>query len=337
MKAAVFKALGQPLVVESIDNPKPAPNEVVVRVGRCGICGSDLHMTEDSVFGVESGTVLGHEYAGEVMERGSAVRGLKSGDRITVSPLRGCGECPSCLAGQPAWCSSMRLQSGGYAEYATVTERQCVKLPSYVTLEDGALAEPLAVALHGVVQAGMSPGARVLVLGAGPIGLGTAYWARRLGGGHVVVSDLEPWQESRAYEMGATAFYTKSENLIGDVNRAMGGPPDVVFECVGRPGVIAQAIDHVRIRGTVIVLGLCTLPDSFVPFTAVSKEVRIQMSAFFAFREFCTAIDALETDQVRPHALITNTVPLDDMPSAFEELRQRTTQCKVLVDPVAAS
>ena len=287
------------------------------------------------MFSVESGTVLGHEYAGEVVELGSAVRGLKAGDRITVSPLRGCGECSSCLAGQPAWCSGMRLQSGGYAEYSAVAERQCVKLPSYVTLEDGALAEPLAVALHGVVQAGMSPGARVLVLGAGPIGLGTAFWARRLGAGHVVVSDLEGWQESRAYEMGATAFFPKTEALVDEVNRTMGGPPDIVFECVGRPGVIAQAIDHVRTRGTVVVLGLCTLPDTFVPFTAVSKEVRIQMSAFFAFKEFCTAIDTLEADQVKPHALITNTVTLKDMPVVFEDLRRRTTQCKVLVDPVA--
>ena len=115
----------------------------------------------------------------------------------------------------------------------------------------------------------------------------------------------------------------------------MGGPPDIVFECVGKPGVIAQAIDHVRIRGTVVVLGLCTLPDSFVPFTAVSKEIRLQMSAFFDFKEFCTAVDVLEADRVQPHALITGTVSLGETPAAFEDLKKRTTQCKVLINPTA--
>jgi (R,R)-butanediol dehydrogenase/meso-butanediol dehydrogenase/diacetyl reductase len=335
MKAAVFKKLGQPLVVEEITEPSPASDEVIVKIGRCGICGSDLHMTEDPVFGVASGTVLGHEYAGDVVETGSQVRNLKPGDLITVSPLRGCGSCPTCLAGQPAWCTAMQLQSGGYAEYSAVTERQCVKLPASINLEDGALVEPLAVALHGLIQANMSPGARVLVLGAGPIGLGTAFWARRFGASHVVVSDLNVWQESRAYEMGATAFLARSDRLVDSVNEVIGGPPDIVFECVGKPGVIAQAIDHVRIRGTVVVLGLCTLPDSFIPFTAVSKEIRLQMSAFFDFREFCTAVDVLEADRVQPHALITGTVSLDEAPAAFEELKQRTTQCKVLINPAA--
>jgi len=333
MKAAVFKEVGRPLAIENVDEPRPATDEVIVRVGRCGICGSDLHMTEDTDFGVDTGAVLGHEYAGEIVETGTGIRDLHIGDRITVSPLRGCGQCPSCLAGQPAWCSAMQLQSGGYAEYSAVTARQCVRLPSAISLEDGALAEPLAVALHGITQSGMAPGARVLVLGAGPIGLGTAFWARRLGAAGVVVSDLNRWQEDRAREMGATAFFARSDNLIDAVNRELDGPPDIVFECVGRPGVIAQAVDHVRIRGTVVVLGLCTVPDSFIPFTAVAKEVRIQMSAFFTFQEFCMAVDVLESDQARPHALITDTVTLENMPAVFEDLRRRTTQCKVLVEP----
>ena len=333
MKAAVFKAIGKPLVIEDVSEPVPAQDEVLVRVARCGICGSDLHMTEDPVFGVESETVLGHEYAGEVVETGAEVTSLQAGDLVTVSPLRGCGRCPACLAGRPAWCDSMRLQSGGYAEFSTVTERQCVKLPAAMNLEDGALAEPLAVALHGVMQAALQPGARVLVLGAGPIGLGTAFWARRFGAGGVVVCDLDRWQEERALGMGATAFLTRTEDLQTQVVEHLGAAPDIVFECVGRPGVIAQAIEHVRIRGTVVVLGLCTLPDTFVPFTAVAKEIRLQMSAFFDFSEFCTSVDVLEADAAQPHALITDVVSLGETPQAFERLRRRTTQCKVLINP----
>jgi len=333
MKAAVFESIGKPLLIEDVTEPEPGEDGVVIEVGRCGICGSDLHMTEDPVFGVTAGTVLGHEFAGEIVAVGSEVEHLKTGDLVSVSPLRGCGRCLRCLSGQPAWCDSMQLDGGGYAELAQVTERQCVKLPKTISLEDGALAEPLSVALHGVNLSKLAPGARVLVIGAGPIGLGVAFWARRLGANHVAVADLNDYQEQRAYEMGATAFFSSQENLVDAVKEAIGGPPDIVYECVGLPGLIEQSVEHVRVKGTVLVLGLCTRPDSFIPFRAVSKEVCIQTSGFFEFPEFCTSIDALDAGLAAPHALITDTVSLAKMPGTFEALRKRTTECKVMVNP----
>jgi len=333
MKAAVFKQLGQPLAVEDVRDPAPGEDEVVVAVGRCGICGSDLHMTADPVFGIKPGSVLGHEFAGEVVATGRAVTSLKIGDRVSVSPLRGCGKCDTCRAGHPAWCPNGKLGGGGYAQFAVAADRQCVRLPEFVSLEDGALVEPLSVALHGVAVSNLASGAKVLVVGAGPIGLGTVYWARRFGARQVVVTDLNDFQEDRAREMGATAFFATSPDIVEKVNAALGGPPDIVFECVGKPGVLAQCIEHVRIRGTVVVLGLCTAPDIFIPFRAVSKEVCIQTSAFFDYPEFCRVIDTLESRDTTPHALITGTVSLSDMPGAFESLRRRTIQCKVLVDP----
>jgi (R,R)-butanediol dehydrogenase/meso-butanediol dehydrogenase/diacetyl reductase len=331
MKAAVFKALRQPLVVETTADPTPGPGDVVIRVGRCGICGSDLHMTEDPVFGVAAGTVLGHEYAGEVVEIGPGVERLVKGDRVTVMPIRACGHCASCLAGQPAWCPNMRLEGGGYAQYSLASERQCLRLPRTLSLEDGALVEPLSIGLHGVVLANLPPGARVLVIGAGPIGLAVAYWARRLGASRIVVSSLPPLPETLALQMGANACVGAAEGAGDEVVRLLGGAPDVVFECVGRPGMIAECVRQVRPRGTIVVLGLCTVPDTFVPFAAVSKEVRIQTSAFYDQRDFEMAIDALDAGAVAPHAMITDTVSLDDMPRAFEGLRHRTTQCKTLV------
>ena len=333
MKAAVFKKLGQPLEIESLSDPVPLANEVIVEVARCGICGSDLHMAEDPAFGVLPGSVLGHEYSGEVIETGPAVTRFRTGDRVSVMPLRGCGQCPVCLAGKPSWCSTFQLEGGGYAQYSRAAEYQCVKLPGDINLEDAALAEPLAVALHGVVLSEMKMGAKALVIGAGPIGLAAAFWARRLGAAQVAVTDLYNYQEDRAYEMGATAFLCQNENTVEKVNAALGGPPGIVFECVGRPGLIARSIQHAGPQGTVVVLGLCTAPDTIVPFEALSKEVRIQTSAFFHAQEFRAAVDALESGQAAPRALVTDTVALSGMPHAFEALRSRTKECKVLVNP----
>ena len=336
MKAAIFQALHQPLAVVELADPEPQRHQVLISVCRCGICGSDLHMTEDAVFGAKGGDVLGHEYTGEVVEAGADVRELKVGDKVSVAPIFGCGECASCQRGEPAWCAQMALHGGGYAQYAAVAERQCQRLPAHVSLADGALAEPLAVALHGVMQSGMKPGDKVLVLGAGAIGLAVAFWARRLGASQVVVTDLHTYQEARAHELGATAFFGRREHLVDDVNATLQGPPDIVFECVGKPGLIAQSVEHVRPRGTIVLLGLCTAADSFVPFRALSKEVRIVTSVFFTMPEFCAAIDALEGGRFAPQSLVTETVSLSGLPVAFEALRQRSTQCKVLIDPFLA-
>jgi (R,R)-butanediol dehydrogenase/meso-butanediol dehydrogenase/diacetyl reductase len=303
---------------------------VLIKVGRCGICGSDLHMTAEAEFGAKPGTILGHEFAGEVIERGTAVERLKLGDRVTISPLRSCGHCESCLAGRPAWCAAMKLEGGGYAEYALATERQCRLLPKSISLEDGALIEPMAVSLHGVNLARLGPGARVVVLGAGPIGLAVTFWARRQGAGKIVVRDIMEHPRALAHKLGASAFIPASEDIHA-VTEALGGPADIVFECVGVPGVIAQALEYVRPRGTVVVLGLCTKPDTFVPFRAVAKEARIQASAFFEIPEFETVLRTLDSGAAEPHALITGTVPLAEMPATFEALRHRTTQCKVMV------
>jgi threonine dehydrogenase-like Zn-dependent dehydrogenase len=333
MKAAIFQALLTPLALAELPDPQPRARQVLVSVCRCGICGSDLHMTEDPVFGAAAGDVLGHEFAGEVLELGPDVKHLRIGDRVTVAPLLGCGDCDTCLRGEPAWCTQMALQGGGYAQYAAVAERQCRRLPAHISLADGALAEPLAVALHGIMQSGMKPGDKVLVLGAGAIGLAVAFWARRLGASQVAMTDLHTFQEARALDLGATAFFGRRERLIDDVNAAMQGPPDIVFECVGKPGLIAQAVEHVRPRGTIVVLGLCTVADSFIPFRAVSKELRIVNSVFFTMQEFGAAIDALESSRYAPQALVSETVSLAELPVAFEALRQRSTQCKVLIDP----
>lgn len=332
IRAAVMQGLHQPLAIETLPDPVPDEGELLVRVGRCGICGSDLHMTEDATFGKVAGDVLGHEFAGEVVALGKGTEGVAIGDLVSVIPLASCGRCASCLAGEPAWCARFGLQGGGYAELAVTRPNQCVQLPKSVSLADGAIIEPLAVALHGVNMSGMKTGDNVLILGAGPIGLAVAYWARRLGAAKVVVQDIARHQEQRALEMGATGFVVDPEDPVDASLRAI-GEADIVFECVGIPGLIAQAVRQVRNRGTILLLGLCTRPDTFDSFAMLSKEIRLVTSAFFTRQEYEAALDALDQGSAEPRALVTQTVTLDQVPETFEALKRRTHQCKVLIAP----
>jgi threonine dehydrogenase-like Zn-dependent dehydrogenase len=333
MKVVVFDAVGQPLRASTQPDPSPAADEVVLRTTACGICGSDLHISEDPApFGIGAGYVLGHEISGEVVALGSQVTGLKIGDGVAVVPMRGCGHCARCLAGDPARCAQMVLIGGGYAEFVSVAARQCRLLPAGIALADGALAEPLSVALHCVVRAGLKPGDRVAILGAGPIGLLVAFWARRMGASHVVLADIHTHQRDRALALGATDFVLSGARLAENLAETCGGPPDMIFECVGKRGLLQAATEAVRLQGRVIAVGLCIGGDNWDPFVALSKEIDLIFTVFFHQKnEFGVALDALASGL--PQQIITDRIGLSPVPQVFEGLRRRTTQCKVLIQP----
>jgi len=333
MKAVTFQALHTPLQFATLPDPTPDPSQLVVKVGRCGICGSDLHMTEDAAYGCKHGDVLGHEFAGEVVEFGRGVEGFRTGDLVSVIPLRSCGHCEHCRKGAVQWCQAFGLQGGGYAEYALTRPNQCIKLPGGISLADGAIIEPLAVALHGVNLSGLKAGDKVLVLGAGPIGLAVAFWVKRMGAGKVAVQDIADFQQDRALGMGADVFVVDPADPVGSAELGLGGKADIVFECVGIPGLIDQAVQQVRNRGTILLLGLCTRPDPINSFAMLSKEVKLITSAFFTVPEYQASLDALAEGAMEPRLLVTDTISLAETPEVFESLKRRTEQCKVLIAP----
>jgi (R,R)-butanediol dehydrogenase/meso-butanediol dehydrogenase/diacetyl reductase len=227
----------------------------------------------------------------------------------------------------------MALEGGGYAELALTHERQCIRLPESVSVVDGALVEPLAVALHAVNVSGLVAGQCVLVVGAGPIGLAVAWWARRRGAREVAVCDLASERRERALALGATGVEDNFGTAVPPSARY-----DIVFDCAGAKGVLADAIDIVRARGTVVLAGICTSPDSLVPFAAVRKEARILTSVFFSTQEFQDALDALCGEPRLTADLVTSSVSLWDLPAKFERLRRGDRcECKVLIDPRAAA
>ncbi len=333
MKAVTFQALHTPLAFEEIPDPTPGEGELVVKVGRCGICGSDLHMTEDAAYGCQHGDVLGHEFAGEIVALGKNVADHRIGELVSVIPLKSCGQCEHCRKGEVQWCENFSLQGGGYAEYAVTRPNQCVKLPSDLSLADGAIIEPLAVALHGINLSGIKAGDKVLVLGAGPIGLAVAFWAKRYGAARVAVQDIANFQKDRALGMGADVFVVDPQHPIESAEQGLGGKADIVFECVGVPGLIDQAVSQVKPRGTILLLGLCTRPDTLHTFPMLSKEVKLVTSAFFTVPEYEAALAALDEGAIEPRLLVTDTIGLTDTPDVFESLKKRTEQCKVLIAP----
>ncbi len=336
MKAAVFKGAGQALAIEERPDPAPGPGEVLIRVARAGICGSDLHLTSGHGLQLPIDTIIGHEFAGEVVALGAGVEAIKLGDRLAPMPYVGCGHCPACLAGRPHHCPQGRFDViHGFSEYSRVGARDCVVLPPELSDEEGALIEPLAVGLEGVRKANLPIGARVLVTGAGPIGLAAAFWAGRLGASRVAVMAASARRAPIAQAVGASAFIANAEvaDAAAAVREALGGPPDVVFEAVGLPGAIAAAIDQVKPQGTVVSLGFCTVPDSFVPVTALTKEVRLLFSMCYDKQDFQYTTDVIAAGDHRPRAMITSTVGLAELPGKFESLRGAGPDCKVMVAP----
>jgi threonine dehydrogenase-like Zn-dependent dehydrogenase len=332
VKAAVFQGVGLPLSVEDREDPRPGTGEVIIRVARCGICSSDLHMTSGHGFTYPAGTVLGHEYAGEVVETGPGVRKLQVGQRITALPLSFCGACESCRAGHPIGCAQMQSKMSGYAQYATVAEDSAVSLPSSVSLADGALVEPLASALRGISC--LPPNVeRVAVLGAGPIGLGAMFWARRRGIKGIAAIARSSRHRDLALAMGAGCYLTQGPELAHEVNAALGGPPQAVIECIGAPGALTAAIDLVAVRGSVISLGMCMQPDTVSPFMAGFKGISLHFSAAYALEHFEQAVRTLDAGAVEPRHMITDTIPLARLPAVFDVMREGAMGCKTLVAP----
>lgn len=184
MKATVFRGPGRVEVTE-VPKPKVGPEEVLVRVHYCGICGSDLEAYHTGMY--EPGVIIGHEFAGEVVQVGANAQGWKKGERVTVNDAIPCGFCRSCRRDQYTLCESLLMPgvtlNGGMAEYALLPAGALHRLPQGVSTRQGALIEPLAVVLHGIHRSALRPGDRVLVMGAGPIGLLTLQCARIAGAG----------------------------------------------------------------------------------------------------------------------------------------------------------
>lgn len=337
MKAAVYKRPNELAVIE-IPRPAAGAGEVLLRVHDCGICGSDLHAARYG-FGMRPDSVMGHEICGEVAEIGAGVSGFTVGERVASLAFRACGACRFCALGQEMHCENIRGHGfgqlpGGFAEFVACGARSLFRLPDHLTSRQGALVEPLSVARHAVRRAGFEPGARCLVMGAGPIGLATTLWLRALGAHAVVVSEPSAPRAELARGLGATAVVDPSCESPADKMRELTGQGlDVVFECVGAKSTLEQATQFAGPLGRVVVTGVCMEADEITPLRCIAKELTVAFSLGYTGGEFRETIDALAAGRIEPLPIVTGVVGVEQVPEMFELLSRPGAQdAKVLVE-----
>jgi (R,R)-butanediol dehydrogenase/meso-butanediol dehydrogenase/diacetyl reductase len=337
MRAAIVESASRPLAVREVPDPQPGPGELILRVRSAGICGTDLHLAGEPLV-VQPGTILGHEFAGEVAAVGAGVDDWRVGERACALPVIGCGRCAACGAGDSMGCAGVRLLGAGdlpgaFAEYVRVGARESFRLPEGVDDDAGALVEPFAFGLHAVRAAALEPGDGVLVVGGGTVGLAIAAWSHLLGAADVVVAERLAHRRALASALGATAVDATDAAAMGGVADLLGGAPRVVFECVGRPGMLAACVDHVARRGRVVVAGACMELDTVLPAIACLKEADLRFVVSYAHRDFALALRMVGAGRLPATRLITGHVSLDELPDAFVALRTPAAQCKTMLRP----
>jgi (R,R)-butanediol dehydrogenase / meso-butanediol dehydrogenase / diacetyl reductase len=325
MKAAVtndnrgFEVVDQP-------DPTPGPDELVIRVAACGVCGSDVK----AQLYAPAGMVMGHELGGEVVAVGSRANGWRTGTNVAVLPVFSCGSCQYCTAGVVSHCPQTRYigmgPPGGFAELAVAPACHAFALPASMPASYSALVEPFAVGLHGVHSAEIGPGDDVLIVGAGGVGLTTLVWALQKGGVRVTIADPDQHRREFALAMGAS-------DVLESASGAEAAGYDVAIECVGHPELVQACQAALRPLGRLVVSGACAEPTPVEPVTALLKELTIRYSVCYRPDEFREVIDAFASGAVDPSVVIGPTLQLNRIAEAFDLVRDAAVEGRVLVSP----
>ena len=327
------------IMLEDVDIPIFSPGQVLIKVKRLGICGSDIHAYYDKHPYISCPIVQGHEFSGEIAEVGDGVEGLSEGDRVTVMPQLVCGECYPCTHGNYHICNDLKVigcQADGAArEYIPVDHRLIVKLPEGMSFDYGAMVEPVAVGVHAVGRLGNVAGMNLLVLGAGPIGNLTAQSAKGLGAKSVLITDISDSRLEIAKNCGIDfTLNVAFENLEAKVAEYFGPDgADAILECVGVEDTIAVAV-HLARKGTdIVIVGVFADKPSVDIGLVQDKELRMIGTLMYRAEDYRSAIDLIQADKITLEPLITKHFSFDDYPKAFEYIaRHRDLTMKVLID-----
>jgi L-iditol 2-dehydrogenase len=343
MKALLLSEYKQ-LEVTDLPTPIPGPQEVLVQVAACGICGSDVHGYDGSTGRRIPPLVMGHEASGTIAAVGAEVSEYAKGDRVTFDSTVYCGACEFCRKGEVNLCNNRQVigvscaefkRAGAFAEYVTIPARIVYRLPDALSFAEAAMLEAVSVALHAVHISELKGGETALVIGAGMIGLLLLQAARVAGCSRVFVADVDATRLKLAADLGADETFGAADGaMLKETLRLTAGQGvDVVFEAVGRNETVAGAIDCVRKGGKVTLVGNI-VPEVSLPLQkVVSRQIRLQGSCASS-GEYPEAIELISAGKIRVDSLITAVSPLSDGPAWFQRLYSHEQNLmKVVLDP----
>jgi L-iditol 2-dehydrogenase len=334
------------LEIADVPTPIPGPNEVLVRVAACGICGSDVHGYDGSSGRRIPPLVMGHEAAGTAAVLGGTVTGLSEGDRVTFDSTVSCGACPYCLRGEINLCDKRRVLgvscsdyrcAGAFAEYVAVPRNIVYRLPEGLSFTEAAMLEAVSVALHAVSLSNIVAGGTALVVGAGMIGLLTMQALRVAGCAKVFVADVDASRLQLATNLGANALLATGADLVSQISLLTDGRgADLAVEAVGVDETVRTAIDCVGKGGRVTLVGNIS-PEVTLPLQkVVTRQIRLQGSCASA-GEYPRAIELVASGKIQVKPLITSVAPLEEGPQWFERLYSREPGLmKVILAPGGA-
>lgn len=343
MKAAVWHGV-KDIRVEEVELRAIREEEVKVKVAWAGICGSDLHEYEEGpVFvpvdvkaeltGEVAPLTMGHEFAGIIEEVGAKVTDFKAGDRVVINPTLTYRNKHEDVDRYDGFNFIGLHGDGGFAEYVNVPVTNIHRLADNLTLQDGALVEPMAVAVQAVKDAGVTLGDSVAVFGAGPIGLLTVIAAKASGASKVIVLDLSDERLEKAKELGAThVINSGKENPVQAVRAIVADGVDVSFEVAGVAPTFKQAIDVTKPRGNMMIVSIFARPIEWNPMQLTNTGVNVLSSIVYTPSIFQRTIDAMSSGQLNPQGIITSQIELDEIvDKGFKTLTNDKTQSKILV------
>ncbi len=336
------------LHIADLPEPSPGPNDVVIQVAACGICGSDVHGYDGASGRRIPPIVMGHEAAGTIAAVGSEVAGFAQDDRVTFDSTVYCGQCGFCRKGEVNLCEDRQVvgvscgdysRPGAFAEFVTVPARILYKVPADLSFPEAAMLEAVSVALHAVALSEKQPGRSAVVIGAGMIGLLVLQAARAAGYTRLILADLDDTRLRLGTELGADVVVnTSATNLADEISKLTDGHGvDVVFEAVGRGDTVASAIDCVRKGGSVILVGNIAAQVSLPLQKVVTRQIRLQGSCSSA-GEYPEAMALISSGKINVKPLISAVAPLSDGPQWFDRLYGREPNLmKVVLDPRQSS
>ncbi len=335
MRAAFYEGK-QTIRVGDCSPVPPGPAQVQIRVAYCGICGTDLHIFHGAMdHRVHMPQVLGHEMSGVITAVGQDVAGFATGDRVTVRPLDPCGNCPACRAGHSHICQNLKFigidAPGALQGLWTVPAHTLHHLPASLTLQQGALVEPIAVACHDVRMGDVQAGEYVVVLGGGPIGLLVALVARSKGA-RVVVSEVNPFRLNLAREFGFDAVNPQEIDLVQKVtDETATAGADVVFEVSGSAAGAEMVTKLPRTRGRIVVVAIFAQPPKIDLFRFFWRELRLCGARVYETQDFEEAIALAASGSLPLDRMVTGVRPLDGLAEAMHQLEGGGPVMKLLM------